>query len=192
MVFKIDYSSLLNRWKGAYLSTFPWCRWKGSTDSATARDRCDASNHHWYGDALEKALEYGGDYPNVLILDAGRCERTFREIMIDAPANDHEAARQFAQGEPMKSRDGTRLLYSRLPVTDPGRGSSDEFDSCPFYPRRCVASTYWVSYLPGTDIVWRRSCRAHPSASGTGWPASTQAPGHEFAAYKPTVVVSRA
>jgi len=103
------------------------------------------ANHYWHGSFLDKALEYGGDYPNVLLLDASRCERTFREIKIDAPENDHEAARQFAQGEPMKSRDGTKLLYSRIPATDPARGSSYEFAHAHFIPGD--ASQALIGYL---------------------------------------------
>jgi hypothetical protein len=84
------------------------------------------TNAHWYGDALEKALEYGGDYPAVLII-AGRCvERPYRTLAVDASVEDHVAAKAWAVGDAMQSENGQWLRYSRLPINDRQRGSPYE------------------------------------------------------------------
>ncbi len=92
------------------------------------------TDHHWFGSDLAKALEYGGDYPNVLIMDVKRIERTYRYLRVDAPQDEHEIARRFAGSEPIRSRDGTRLLYSRIPTTDSRRGSAYELEFAFYIP----------------------------------------------------------
>ncbi|ANN55971.1 hypothetical protein A9174_03780 [Mesorhizobium loti NZP2037] len=103
------------------------------------------TDHHWYGDSLEKALEYGGDYPSLLIIDGSRTERTFCEIRVDEPASEHEAGRQLSGHEPIKSRDGSRLLYSRLPPSDKRRGSEYEFAYAHYIPGN--ASEALIGYI---------------------------------------------
>lgn len=89
---------------------------------------------HWYGADLEKALEYGGDYPAILIIDANKVERPFREIASDAPDDAHREASEWAKGQPMPSRDGRWLLYSRLPKEDSRRGSPYELQYSWYIP----------------------------------------------------------
>ena len=84
----------------------------------------EPSNAHWYGSYLEKALEYGGDYPAVLIIDSACIERPFRQIAADAPEEKHAEARAWSVGEPVRS--GDWINYSRLPVDDIKRGSPYE------------------------------------------------------------------
>lgn len=86
----------------------------------------EPSDRHWYGDALEKALEYGGDYPAVLIIDGNRTKRPYRDVPVDAPADDHAAAKTWSGGDALVSSNGKFLRYSRLPVNDINRGSSYE------------------------------------------------------------------
>lgn len=93
------------------------------------------TNAHWYGGPLDKALEYGGDYPAVLLLDSRQIERTFRDLSIEAPALEHEIARAWAVGDPIPSGNGQYLRYSRLPLNDRGRGTAYE--------------TSYAWYIPG-------------------------------------------
>ena len=92
------------------------------------------TDHHWFGGDLGKAIEYGDDYPNVLIIDVKRVERTYRQISVDAPLYEHDDARRFAGSEPIRSRDGTRMLYSRLPMTNNRRGSAYELEFAFYIP----------------------------------------------------------
>ena len=79
----------------------------------------------WYGsDALEKALEYGGQYPDVLIIDGNCVKRPFRELDANAPEADHAEARAWANSDGMPDSYTGRILYSRLVGPDDGRRGS--------------------------------------------------------------------
>lgn len=91
------------------------------------------SDAHWFGGPLEKALEYGGDYPHVLIIDGGAVERTSRQVAGSAPQADHDSARVWAGSEGWKGRGGW-FNYSRLPHTDNARGTDYEAAYAWFIP----------------------------------------------------------
>lgn len=95
----------------------------------------EPSDRHWYGDAMEKALEYGGDYPAVLIIDGNSSERPYRDVPVDASIDDHAAARTWSGADALPSSSEKFLRYSRLPVNDTNRGSSYE--------------TAYAWYIPG-------------------------------------------
>lgn len=95
----------------------------------------EPTNAHWYGGELEKALEYGGDYPAVLIIDGNRIERAVLDVEADAPAHEHVAAKAWSVGDPARVRDGKYLRYSRLPIDNSKRGTSYE--------------TSYAWYIPG-------------------------------------------
>ena len=88
---------------------------------------------HWYGSSLEKALEYGGDYPQVLIIDGRAAERTQRQVSATAAQADHDAARAWAGSDGFAVRGGW-MRYSRLPETDSRRGSDYEVAHAWFIP----------------------------------------------------------
>jgi hypothetical protein len=116
-----------------------WPIFRGVDEEALARALANGidvvpSDHHWYGAELDKALEYGGDHPSVLIIDGARVARTWRELRLDAPTAEHEEASRFAAGEPMISEDGIWVLYSRLPAEDRGRGTAYEKDYAYYIP----------------------------------------------------------
>lgn len=83
---------------------------------------------------LEKALEYGGDYPAILMIDPSKTDRPWRELRVDAHSDEHTAARAFAGNDPMTSTDGTKLWYSRLPEIYPGRASDYELAYAHYIP----------------------------------------------------------
>jgi hypothetical protein len=91
-------------------------------------------DHHWYAAELEKALEYGGDHPAILIIDSAKADRTWREVAVDAPAEEHADARRFTQHNPLTRRDGQRMLYTRLPPTDSRQGSEYELSYAYYIP----------------------------------------------------------
>lgn len=84
------------------------------------------SDSHWYGAELEKALEYGGDYPSVLMIDSSYIQRPWRVVPSDAPQEKHSAARGWAPLQPLVASDGSHTFYSRLPLSDRSRGSDYE------------------------------------------------------------------
>lgn len=91
------------------------------------------SDAHWYGGPLEKALEYGGDYPHVLMIDGGAVESTSRQVAASAPQADHDAARVWAGSQGWEGRGGW-VNYSRLPETDNARGTDYETAYAWFIP----------------------------------------------------------
>jgi hypothetical protein len=79
----------------------------------------------WVADAMEKALEYGGNQSKaVLLLDHKRMARSNRLLPPDAPPA-RVAEVEKAYGSPTILPNGSRF-YSRLPVGDPSRGKSNE------------------------------------------------------------------
>jgi hypothetical protein len=86
----------------------------------------EPTDAHWYGADLEKALEYGGAYPAVLIIDGNRVERPYRNVAVDASDEAHREAKAWARGTPILSENGQWLKYSRLPESDNRRGSPYE------------------------------------------------------------------
>ncbi len=107
------------------------------------------SDAHWYGSDLEKALEYGGDYPAVLIIDGASITRPFRDVAVDAPEADHAAARAWAAGEAITSPNGKWLQYSRLPADDPKRGSPYE-----------AAYAWYITGDPKAALIGVIECRS--------------------------------
>jgi hypothetical protein len=78
----------------------------------------------FYGtDSFEKALEYGGEYPLVLVLNGSRVENSFSTIYPDADGH----AEKLAAARLEFSSDGAydevtgRWLFSRFPESDRGR-----------------------------------------------------------------------
>lgn len=86
----------------------------------------EPTDSHWYGAHLEKALEYGGDYPAVLIIDGNCIARPFRQIAADASEEEHAAALAWAGSDGWSDNDHRWVHYSRLPVADLNRGSGYE------------------------------------------------------------------
>lgn len=111
---------------------YSWLLYRGVDQSGLERAReagidVRPTDHHWFGDAyLDKALEYGGDYPAVLVIDPAHAQKTWRELPVDAAQEEHAAARAFAPVEPWTSKDGTKIWYSRLPPDDRRRASDYE------------------------------------------------------------------
>lgn len=95
----------------------------------------EPTDSHWYGAHLEKALEYGGDYPAVLIIDGNCIARPFRQIAADAPEEKHAAALAWAGSDGCSDNDHRWVHYSRLPAADLNRGSGYE--------------TAYAWYIPG-------------------------------------------
>lgn len=113
----------------------------------------EPTDRHWYGDELDKALEYGGDYPAVLIIDGNRIERPVRDVAADAPAHEHAAAKAWSVGDPARVRDGKYLRYSRLPINNSKRGTSYE--------------TSYAWYIPGDPmeaLLGVIECRPSPKS----------------------------
>lgn len=80
-------------------------------------------------DSFEKALEYGGEYPLVLILDAQKIESSFRTIHPDAERHAEKlAAARLDFKSPGILDGGTgQWLFSHFPETHPSRLTGYEF-----------------------------------------------------------------
>ena len=109
---------------------------------------------HWYGADLEKALEYGGDYPHILIIDGALAQRTFRTVAADAPSREHRYARKWSGAAPISTSNGARHHYSPLPVGDSRRGSNYE-----------IAHAWFIPGDPFEALLGIIECRAGEDAS---------------------------
>lgn len=95
----------------------------------------EPTDSRWYGAELEKALEYGGLYPAVLILDSSLSERPYRDLPADAPHADHAAARDWSGSEGEPYAEGRWVHYARVGSNDRLRGAAYSTTYAWFIPR---------------------------------------------------------
>jgi hypothetical protein len=83
----------------------------------------------WATTDVTKALEYGGEYPIVLVLDDLKIEPSWRVIYPDVPNHDAklEAAREHFGQQGHYDSDSGQWLFSFLPLSDRGRLTGYEF-----------------------------------------------------------------